>query len=216
MNISVYADRPIFLKSIKPGVERHNAAYIAQTIFEAMEHGSGNDGINISERHFRSIVTDQPTVMTAAWRIVEEKKPWVHCYGCSAHILNLLAGDLRKIEYVSLVVEQNRQISNFFKSHTIARETLLQLTREKIGKPLSVILSCATRWSTDFFMLRRNLIIKSALVSSVVDAKLSKEMKANQEVKSFVLGVIHKVCTQKNGNFAPLPCCREYFPDPPP
>ena len=38
--------------------------------------------------------------MTAAWAIVEAKAPGVHCYGCGAHVINLLAADFRKIECV--------------------------------------------------------------------------------------------------------------------
>jgi len=95
VNIALYADRPIFLKSINPGVQRHDAKYVAQTILDVINNKCSDEGVD--RQKFRSVVTDQPSVMQAAWDIVSKNAPWVHCYGCAAHVLNLLASDLRKL-----------------------------------------------------------------------------------------------------------------------
>ena len=84
-----------------------------------------------------------------------EKKPEITCYGCAAHVLNLLASDLRKIPSVSVTLDNNRRIANFFKSRSLAKQVLKKIAKEKYGKELSVVLGCATRWSTDHFMIRK-------------------------------------------------------------
>jgi hypothetical protein len=181
INVALYAGQPIFLKSVEPGAQRHDADFIAKTIVDCIQTQPEPEKV-------RSVVTDQPSVMKAAWSKVSKQLPWVNCYGCGAHVVNLLAGDFRKIESVSNVIQNNRMISNFFKSHSMAKEVLAEVTREKYGKPISTILGCPTRWSTEYFMLRRNLRIKGALISTTVDHRIAKELRVSgAEVKQTVL-----------------------------
>jgi len=221
VNIAAYGDSPVFLKSVDPGAERHDAKFIAGEIINVMEgkvvaesdagvveqSGSGSGAsstvppgpdrprpvsvspvnIVVDEHKVRSIVTDQPSVMTAAWDIVETLKPWVHCYGCGAHVINLLAADFRKIPDVNQVLEDNRKIVCFFRSHSLSKAILKAATKEKFGKPLNVVLSAATRWSTDYFMLLCNVSIKKALISAVVDSQLKKLLSANLVIKNLIL-----------------------------
>jgi hypothetical protein len=61
INVALYAGRPIFLKSIDPGINRHDAKLICETVITAI------DGLGEAKHKVKAIVTDQPTVMTAAW-----------------------------------------------------------------------------------------------------------------------------------------------------
>jgi len=194
VNVAVYADVPIFAKSLDPGPQRHNAEFIAESIIEVIEKtplapagvsleadADGNDPKQVSfvdERKFRSVVTNQPAVMTAAWRIVENSKPWVNCYGCGAHVVNLLAGDFTKVPEINAVLESNRKIATVFRTKKLCKEVLKEATLAKCGKQLNVELSCKTRWSTDYFMLARNLRIKEALITACVDPRIAKEMRS--------------------------------------
>ena len=180
INVALYAGRPIFFQSVEPGAQRHDANFIASTIVQCINSQP-------NPKMVRSVVTDQPSVMTAAWKQVSIKLPWVNCYGCGAHVVNLLAGDFRKMDSVTDVIQKNRMISNFYKSHSMAKEVLAETTRDKYGKPISTILGCPTRWSTEYFMLRRNLRIKGALLSTTVDQRITKELRTSGEVKQTVL-----------------------------
>jgi len=174
INVAMYAGKPIFLKSVEPGLQRHDAEYISSTIIDIV-----NSQTDDNKRKVRSVVTDQPSVMKAAWKIVNEKIPSINCYGCGAHVINLLACDFRKIPSITDIIEKNRKIANFYKSHSMAKEVLSEVTKEKYKKDIHTILGCQTRWSTEYFMLRRNIRIRSALVSTVVDQRLSKELRAS-------------------------------------
>jgi len=201
VNVAIYAGIPIFVKSLQPGALRHDSDFMAKTItdviektpslFSAIDSGLGDAADNLDdviEQHkFHSVVTDQPSVMTSAWSKVEQNKPWVHCYGCGAHVLNLLAGDFRKIPEISDILDKNRKISTLFRTHTMCKEVLKEVTAAKFGKSLNVVLGCSTRWSTDFYMVTRNIRLKSALITACVDHRITKEMRNNQDVKNLIL-----------------------------
>ena len=124
---------------------------------------------------------------------MEKRKPWIYCYGCGAHTINLLAGDCRKIPMISDVLENNRKIVNFFRLHTMAKEILKEITKSLFGKELNVVLGCVTRWSTDYFMILRNLRLKIALVNAAIDSQLAREFKdqKNSEVKNLIVSDEH-------------------------
>ena len=186
INVAAYACRPIFLKSIDPGAQRHDAPFIADQILQVINNNN-NEIPYVNKSQFRSVVTDQPSVMKAAWNLVAKEAPWVNCYGCGAHVMNLLASDLRKIDVVANVLEQNRKISIFFKSHSMAKAVLSEVTTSLHGRSIPMLLGCATRWSTDYFMIRRTLRLKSALISSCIDDRLKKEFRNNPNVKLAVM-----------------------------
>lgn len=87
------------------------------------------------------------------------------------------------------IVDKNKNIAKFFKSHAVARELLLQVTKQKYGKAINVVISCVTRWSTDYFMLRKNLRIKAALLAAVVDDTLIRDfrLESNTIIRRTVL-----------------------------
>jgi len=183
LNVALFAGIPIFWRSIPPSADRHDAQMVAGVICDVID--SSRD---VSEK-IRAVVTDNAAVMVAAWREVERRKPTIKCYGCGAHVFNLLAGDMKKIAYVGGVIEENRKLAVFFKTHSVCHEVLLQHTGDKNRKPLGTVLSCATRWSTDYLMLKRNLRIRQALIGAVTDQRLSREVKGNADVRNQVLEV---------------------------
>jgi len=83
---------------------------------------------------------------------VSHKAPWVNCYGCAAHVLNLLASDLRNTGVVAEVLEKNKRVTTFFKSHGMAKSVLNDMTKAKFGTSINPVMSCATRWH-DYFMI---------------------------------------------------------------
>ena len=123
VNAAVFTGRPVFLKSIDPGAQRHDTDFITKTILDVV---GGN-------KKYRSVVTDQPSVMTSVWQKVSDSAPWVNCYGCGGH-MNLLAGDFCKIEVVHDVMENNRKFAKFFNPFTSNREYTRGLTSQLYTK----------------------------------------------------------------------------------
>ena len=111
----------------------------------------------------------------------------IHCYGCAAHGLHLLATDICSLDSVAKLLARAKSIVKFVKyKHVphavferIQQETLDRgnkkaaaadkLKAKKNSKPLSLILPSATRWGTNAAMLQRLLDTKKALQHLVME-----------------------------------------------
>jgi len=71
--------QPIFLKSVHPGSTNHSGEFIAsqfKSIIEDEENLSGK-----TPRDYFACCTDHASNMLSAWKIIQEKFPWIQCYG---------------------------------------------------------------------------------------------------------------------------------------
>src|SRR5206468_2720806 len=50
--------------------------------------------------NFSAVITDTASVMKAAWKIIEKNHSNIVCLGCNSHIMNLLIGDILKIDQI--------------------------------------------------------------------------------------------------------------------
>jgi hypothetical protein len=71
--------------------------------------------------------------MRAAWELLNKDYPQLICLGCNAHIGNLLIKDILKLDWVEGLMNQVKQIINFFRTHHQA-ETIL------LNQPSTIIL----------------------------------------------------------------------------
>lgn len=161
--------KPVFLKSVHPKTTSHTADFICQEVSKIMD-----SAVELFDRPATDVLafcSDNASNMKAAWSLIVEKYPWMHCYGCTAHTLNLLAGDIHRIGIVNETLLENRQLSKFFRDHQVAKAVLEEKCIEKYGKPLRCVLGVPTRWSSDYAMVQRNTKIKEALIISALDAR---------------------------------------------
>jgi len=175
VNFMISTPEPVFLKSVITGENRHTGEYIAQLLMEVIE--------DIGASKVMAVVTDNAANMKAAWDIITENDQYkhIHCYGCAAHGLHLLATDICSLDSVDKLLQRAKSIVKFVKyKHVphavferIQQETLDKgkrkaaaadkLKAKKNTKPLSLILPSATRWGTNAAMLQRLLDTKKAL-----------------------------------------------------
>ena len=79
--------KPVFLKSVHPKATSHTADYIFGEVCEIMDNS-----VELFHRPATDIVafcSDNASNMKAAWAMISHKYPWMYCYGCTAHTLNL-------------------------------------------------------------------------------------------------------------------------------
>ncbi|ETW03298.1 hypothetical protein H310_04801 [Aphanomyces invadans] len=112
-----------------------------------------------------NLCTDSPNVMKAFRRQALLTGLFTFAYGCLPHGLHNLCMDVNKFP----VVKRIMSINVFFIVNKINAVHLLTsmfevVCAEKHGKTYSLILFTKTRWGTGYFMLRRNLLLKSVLV----------------------------------------------------
>ena len=99
----------------------------------------------IGVQNFSAVITDTASVMKAAWRRIEEKYSNVVCLGCNSHIINLLVGDVLKINEIKTVIDNAKMIVNYFKSHVQAAAKLKRIQIENYSKEIALVLPALTR-----------------------------------------------------------------------
>lgn len=88
VNIVVFpSGGPSLLWSSKDtGTSSHTGQYMCDVISEAIEE--------LGPGRVMALVTDNAANMQLGWELLEQKYPWLLCFGCLAHSLNLLAKDI--------------------------------------------------------------------------------------------------------------------------
>jgi len=167
-NFVICTPKPLFFDAIYSGEESHTAKWIADEIIKQMEI------IDINK--FSAVITDTASVMKAAWRIIEERYPSIVCLGCNSHIMNLLIGDILKIDQIKSVVENAKKLVNYFKGHVQAAAKLKRIQKENYSKEIALVLPALTRWGThlDCFQSLQNS--KTALEQALMDVRIRQNM----------------------------------------
>ncbi|PKK66238.1 hypothetical protein RhiirC2_642782, partial [Rhizophagus irregularis] len=62
--------------------------------------------------------------------------------------INLLIGDVLKIDEIKTIVENSKMIVNYFKSHVQAAAKLKRIQGENYNKKIVLILPVLTRWGS--------------------------------------------------------------------
>src|SRR6266498_2931146 len=104
----------------------------------------------IGIQKFSAVITDTASVMKAAWKIIEGKYSNIICLGCNSHIINLLIGDILKINKIKVIVNNTKMIVKYFRSHIQAAAKLKRIQIENYNKKILLVLPAFTRWDTHF------------------------------------------------------------------
>lgn len=176
-NFIVCTPKPIFFNATFSGEESHTGEWIANEIIQQME------AIDVNK--FSAVITDTASVMKSAWRRIEEKYSNVVCLGCNSHIINLLIGDVLKINEIKTIVDNAKMIVNYFKSHVQAAAKLKRIQFENYNKEIALVLPVLTRWGTHLGCLQSLKKTKIALEQTLMDSDIRKKM--DSTVRNFVL-----------------------------
>ena len=99
----------------------------------------------IGIQKFLAVITDTASVMKAAWKIIEGKYSNIVYLKCNSHIINLLIGDILKIDEIKVVVNNAKMIVNYFRSHIQVAAKLKRIQIENYNKEISLVLPTLTR-----------------------------------------------------------------------
>ncbi|RHY25288.1 hypothetical protein DYB32_008406 [Aphanomyces invadans] len=139
-----------------------------------------------------NLCTDSPNVMKAFRRQALLTGLFTFAYGCLPHGLHNLCIDVNKFPVVKRIMSINVLIVNKINAVHLLTSTFEVVCAEKHGKTYSLIQFTKTRWCTGYFMLRRNLLLKSVLVSmpnSIDHDDKFKDVVMEPELRSAILDV---------------------------
>src|SRR5205814_4272682 len=94
----------------------------------------------IGVNKFSAVITDTASVMKAAWKIIEKNHSNIVCLGCNSHIMNLLIGDILKIDQIKFIMENAKKLVNYFKAHVQAAAKLKRIQKENYNKEIALVL----------------------------------------------------------------------------
>lgn len=155
MNFIICTPSPVYYKSIATAEEKHTSDYVSQQIESVMTE--------IGIKKFIAVITDNASAMLKATKILTTKYPHITSYGCAAHVLNLLIGDILKVNSISLVkTEANNIVKQIIRSHyVLAKFTKLQ--KQKSITNISLKLPRKTRWGSILYCIRSLMANKFTL-----------------------------------------------------
>lgn len=159
--VDIPGKESFFITAVDVGEERQTALNIAKTIEREVI-------LKFGVQKIASIVTDNCSVMQAAWKLLEEWYPSIICNGCAAHTLNLLMKDVAQLEEIEDCIEKCRKITKFVKhrSAVITRFRRIQTEMMADGdltNKLQLELPVVTRFGTYANCCSRVMINKEVL-----------------------------------------------------
>ncbi|CAH1967940.1 unnamed protein product [Acanthoscelides obtectus] len=174
INFIITTPTPIFFKTFTTDTNRHTAEYMAEKIEEVLTE--------IGPEKFSALVTDNASAMVKARNNIHEKYKHISVYGCVAHTLNLLIGDISKMRTMASIEDDVKSIVKEINNSHLLLATFKKIQTEKKGTsvPISLKLSVKTRWGSITHSLKSLLDTKYALkalaVCETVDTILSKQV----------------------------------------
>jgi predicted nucleic acid-binding Zn-ribbon protein len=148
--------------------DSEDATHVAKLICDAIET---QGALSIVQ-----VVTDTCSVMKSAWKIVEEKFPWITCTCCGPHVLSLELKDLAKIKEVADVIGKTGKVLNRFWGRTRwCRTRLREVAHKNHGKRIGLYRAKATRFAGKVREMGRVLRLKADLQEVVISADYSKQ-----------------------------------------
>lgn len=117
---------------------------------------------------------DEAANMVAAARILTEEESW-ESNVCMAHRLQTAIRHGLDLDVVSKLLARGRRLVSHFKHSCIAAEALesKQTQLNASQTPLKVIQDVPTRWNSSFYMLRRLLQLRVALIAVLCDPSVT-------------------------------------------
>lgn len=161
-------------KSFSTETEKQTADYIASQLLEIISE--------IGQSKVLGLVTDNAAAEVKARKIVAEKTGLIQ-YGCVAHCLNLLIGDIMKSASLKNFESQCKQIVKEVSNSHVVLATFNKLQVEKTNKTVALKLPVVTRWGSILKCMESlwstRQILKMLAISEDVSDKLSSAVKKN-------------------------------------
>jgi hypothetical protein len=126
INVLFCTPKPFFFKSVTSNCESHTGEYISNILIGAID--------SVGHKKVCAVVTDNAANMKNAWKILQEKYPYLIIFGCLAHGINLLIKVILGIHGFDVILKDVKDIIKFFKNRQLPREMLKQKSNRKWGK----------------------------------------------------------------------------------
>lgn len=161
VNFIITTPQPIFWSSIYPGIQRETGEYIKEQVRKVMDE--------VGAEKFVALVTDNASNMRAAWRQIQAHYNHIDCIGCAAHGLNLLFGDIMKINCFKTFFTQCKNVIKHINRRHVCLAVFEELQKEKYGSQYTTLkLPSKTRWAGAIATFKSLIVNREALEALVI------------------------------------------------
>lgn len=161
INFMICTPKPVFYKSVSTDTNRHTSEYIADQMLSVIDE--------LGADKFLAVVSDNAANMKGSWKIIQQKYTHIFCYGCVAHGLNLLIGDICKLQSLGAIIDQAKDVAVYVRRHQVVSALLTQYQLSQKGVTTRLQLPVVTRWGSNVACLRSLFDSKAALQSTFID-----------------------------------------------
>ena len=176
INYMITTPNPFFYKATSMNEERHTAENIVNGIDNIIDE--------IGTSKVAAVITDNAPNMKAAWKILQRKYPQKIFLGCWAHAIHLWIKDILNLSWADNIIQDGKNIINYFRNHQIILAILRKIQKEKYNKCISLLLPGETRWGSHFYSLNNLLSTKSAIQSILVEDNITLPEELKQKIIS--------------------------------
>lgn len=148
-------NQSFFLKSINTLGVSQTATTITNSICAVLEE--------VGVEKFSAVITDNPNVMQAAWKLIEGRYPHIAAYGCAAHGVNLLIKDITNLPLYASTIKDSTKVIQFIKNHQSAY-AMFEEKRKEAAVQHKLSTSVPTRWCSEYDSAQNLLKAKVILV----------------------------------------------------
>ena len=180
INFIVSMPQPVFWKSFHSELESHTGEYICGEVRKVVEEIKAQCGKVVI-----GLVTDNASNMKRAWNLLQDEYPEITCYGCAAHSLNLIFGDLTKLETLAQIVKNAKSIVKEFKSKHMLVDLLSKVQKEE-NVHISLKLPVKSRWGSTLICMDSVQKNKHVLRKLVV-SEMSESTNLSRSIKRVIL-----------------------------
>ncbi|CAH0552651.1 unnamed protein product [Brassicogethes aeneus] len=174
----VTTPKPVLLKTMTTGAESHTGEYIAQELGKCItEIGPGK---------IMAIVSDNAAAMEKAKQIIATQFNYITIYSCVAHSLNLLVGDIMKLNSFRNVESSCKEIIKEINGSHKNLACFNKIQLDKYHKVRSLKLPVKTRWGSILYCVESLILTKEALQILIVSQD-SKGVKFSKNVRDHIL-----------------------------
>lgn len=157
-----------FYRADTSASNKHDQFYLSEEMLKVIEE--------VGASKFVGICTDTAANMKAAVALVQTKYPHIHGVGCASHQLNLVIGDILKLEMLSEPLEQAVEVAKWFRRHHIPNNELEENQKRLYGKTIALALPVSTRWQSVNNCVKALLGSQHALAQTANDPQVEEIM----------------------------------------
>lgn len=165
----------MLFKTLHTEADRHTGEFIAEELGKVID--------KIGPEKVVGVVSDNAAAMEKAKNLISAKYQHIYGYSCISHTLNLLVGDVMKINSLKNVESSCKEIIKEVTSSHIALATFNKIQLQKNNAALALKLPVKTRWGSILSCIESLVACKSSLQVLMV----TEEMNFSRNVKKNIL-----------------------------